>query len=526
MKTTLRIMDQVNIKFTDLDAFTRRKMVDSVKYFLPQARYSPAYKLGRWDGTISYATLAGATYLNLLEKVLPIIYDAGYEIEIQDERQQQPADFVFPEVDEYIVSDRTWPAGHPAEGEPIMVRDYQVKALNTFFRNPQSIQSISTGAGKTLLTAIMSLMCEPYGRTIVIVPSKSLVVQTEEDYVNMGLDVGVFFGERKEYGHTHTICTWQSLTSLAKKTRSEGFSEEDISIGEFLDGVVAVIVDEVHSAKSTELKNLLTGPLAHIPIRWGVTGTVPKDEHDKLSLLIGLGEVVGYITASELQEKGVLSRCHVNVMQMVDDHVEFDSYADEVDYLTSDGRRLGYIAELAKEVREQGNTLILVSKIETGNILSELIEDSVFLSGKDKNSDRQEQYHDVQTANGKVLIATYGIAAVGINIPRIFNLILIEPGKSFVRVIQSIGRGIRKAKDKDYVNIWDITSTCKFSAKHLTARKKFYKEANYPYDTTKIKYTTQSTEASVSQIKKIMEKSLGSKETPLPRNESPETDEE
>ena len=100
--------------------------------------------------------------------------------------------------------------------------------------------------------------------------------------------------------------------------------------------------------------------------------------------------------------------------------------------------------------------------------------------------ERQEEYNEVATEQYKVLIATYGVAAVGINLPRIFNLVLVEPGKSFVRVIQSIGRGIRKAKDKDHVQIWDITSSCKFSKRHLTTRKKFYKEANYPYTVNKV----------------------------------------
>jgi len=80
------------------------------------------------------------------------------------------------------------------------------------------------------------------------------------------------------------------------------------------------------------------------------------------------------------------------------------------------------------------------------------------------------------------------VAAVGINIPRIFNLVLVEPGKSFVRVIQSIGRGIRKAQDKDSVQIWDVTSSAKFSKRHLTQRKKFYKEAQYPFTIDKVKY--------------------------------------
>ena len=112
----------------------------------------------------------------------------------------------------------------------------------------------------------------------------------------------------------------------------------------------------------------------------------------------------------------------------------------------------------------------------------------MFISGSTKTLDRKEHYDEVSIAKSKIIIATYGVASVGINIPRIFNLVLIEPGKSFVRVIQSIGRGIRKAQDKDSVQIWDITSSCKFAKRHLGARKKFYKEANYPYTIEKINY--------------------------------------
>ena len=112
----------------------------------------------------------------------------------------------------------------------------------------------------------------------------------------------------------------------------------------------------------------------------------------------------------------------------------------------------------------------------------------MFVSGSTKNTDRKEQYDEVSTSQNKIIIATYGVAAVGINIPRIFNLVLIEPGKSFVRVIQSIGRGIRKAEDKEHVQIWDITSSCKFAKRHLGQRKKFYKEANYPYNIEKINW--------------------------------------
>ena len=162
-------------------------------------------------------------------------------------------------------------------GQPIVLRDYQVKTINKFLEHPQSIQEIATGAGKTLITAVLSQKVEPYGRSIVIVPNKSLVTQTEEDYINMGLDVGVFFGDRKEFGKTHTICTWQSLNILLKKTKN---SEALISIDEFLEGVVCVMVDEVHMAKADVLKQLLTGVMAQVPIRWGLTGTIPKENFD------------------------------------------------------------------------------------------------------------------------------------------------------------------------------------------------------------------------------------------------------
>jgi superfamily II DNA or RNA helicase len=114
--------------------------------------------------------------------------------------------------------------------------------------------------------------------------------------------------------------------------------------------------------------------------------------------------------------------------------------------------------------------------------------DVVFVSGSTKASERKDEYDDIATSTNKIIIATYGVAAVGINIPRIFNLVLLEPGKSFVRVIQSIGRGIRKAEDKDHVQIWDITSTCKFAKRHLTKRKQFYKEASYPFTIEKVKW--------------------------------------
>jgi superfamily II DNA or RNA helicase len=377
-----------------------------------------------------------------------------------------------------------WPKGHEREGQPIVLRDYQVEIVNNFLENPQCLQEVATGAGKTLMTAALSKSVEHLGRSLVIVPNKSLVTQTEADYINLGLDVGVYFGDRKDYGKTHTICTWQSLNNLFKNTDKGEETLDEF----FFEDIACVIVDEVHMAKADVLKTMLTGVFSNIPIRWGLTGTIPKDKMDQVSLLVSLGPVIGKLSAKELQDKGVLAQCHVNIVQLKD-KVEFTNYQSELKHLLEDSNRLDTIAALIEKVNLTGNTLVLVDRVNAGKeIVSRLGSNAVFVNGGTGLTERKAEYDEVATSDDKIIVATYGVAAVGINIPRIFNLVLIEPGKSFVRVIQSIGRGIRKAEDKDHVQIWDVTSSCKFAKRHLTQRKAFYKEANYPFSIEKLDY--------------------------------------
>jgi superfamily II DNA or RNA helicase len=479
----LIIEDEVNIKLEGLEVDIRRKLANALKFEVPYAKHMPQYKLGRWDGKVAFFGIGGSGYVNHLDVVSQVLAKNNVEI-VSIEDKRHPIKLEFKPVTETYWKDQgvVWPEGHPAQGEDIILRDYQVEAINNFIANPQSLQQIATGAGKTITTATLSHLSEPYGRSLVIVPNKSLVEQTEEDYINCGLDVGVYFGDRKQLGKTHTICTWQSLNILDKKHKD---GSAVLSLAEFLEGVSTVIVDEVHMAKAEVLKNLLTRNLRNAPIRWGLTGTVPKEKFEFESIHASLGPVIGSISAKELQDKGVLSQCHVNVVQLIDTVAHRD-YQSELKYLTTDTARLEYIGKMMNTVSQTGNTLILVDRISAGETLAELIPGSTFVSGAVKVKDRKETYDTIREGTNQVIIATYGVAAVGLNIPRIFNLVLLEPGKSFVRVIQSIGRGVRKAKDKDFVQIWDLTSTCKFAKRHLTQRKKFYKEAEYPFTIEKV----------------------------------------
>ena len=631
-KCTVHILDEVNCKLIGLEIATRRKLENKLKFFQPSAKHTPAYKLGRWDGCSRFCTIGGTTYLTLLDQLLPIIMEDGYDIEIKDDRI--PHQFNFPVVTEDYHAGKVWPESHDRAGQPIMLRDYQVEVINDFMNNLQGLGALSTGMGKclagdvkldldvdgivvhgmtfsklaefieyhyettlvhdveldiseleirigspsgyvkishfikkenleilevclendykfkcatthivrkngvdvhanelkagdcidhmngpekvktitksenedcydicvpyphvyydsngvvhhnTLLTATMSKIVEEYGRSLVIVPNKDLVKQTFSDYENLGLDVGVYFGDKKEVGKTHTICTWQSLNSLDKRFKD---GESDMSLQEFCDGMIAVIVDEVHGASATALQGMLSGPLANVPIRWGLTGTIPKEDFKRVGIQSVLGNVITKVSASDLQDSGVLSSCHINVIQLQDD-VTYRTYQEELSFLTTNQRRIDHIAKFVNTIAESGNTLVLVDRLKAGEMLIEQIPDSVFVSGKMKTNDRKDQYDEVTALSNKVIVATFAVAATGINIVNLHNIIMLEPGKSYVRTIQSIGRGLRKGSDKDHVEIYDLTSNCKFSKKHLSERKAFYKEANYPFTVTKVKY--------------------------------------
>lgn len=250
----------------------------------------------------------------------------------------------------------------------------------------------------------------------------------------------------------------------------------------------SAVVANCHLNKADILRKLMTTVFRNVPIRWGMTGTIPKEKADAMCVTATIGPVVNHVRATELQDKGILAKLDISILQLQEIPMSFRDHPSEYKFLTTDKKRIKWLANHVMSTSESGNTLVLVNRLESGEELVKLIPDSVFISGSMATKKRKEEYTDVQKATNKVIIATYGVAAVGIDIPRIFNLYLFESGKSFIRVIQSIGRGIRKAKDKDYVRIFDICGSTKYSKRHLTERKRHYKEQGYPSNVKKINY--------------------------------------
>jgi superfamily II DNA or RNA helicase len=427
------------------------------------AFFHPAVKLGRWDGKVRFFERTGHTYIRLLENIVPFLVGWGYEIELVDERTPSnvPKTRATSDMFSHMIGYRD---------KPVEVRPYQVEAVNVLVEQGSGFVIAGTGAGKSLITCALS---EIYGRegykTITIVPSSDLVTQTADTFRMCGMDVGEYSGDKKEMDRQHVVATWQSLQNNPHIMKL----------------FQVVIVDEAHGAKADVIKRLINDHGQHIAYRFGVTGTFPKPEIDRFNLVCSIGRVLKTITSKWLIENGYLAEVEIE-LAMTSENADLPDYTAEKGFLARSEERLEYLAGMVQENMERfGNTLVLVNSIQFGRKLAKLIPGSVFLSGESKNDLRQEHYKEFNDRDDVIVIATSGIASTGISIDRIFCLFLIDAGKSFIKAIQSIGRGLRRAEDKNKVYVVDVFSSLKYSKKHSKERIKWYTEAGYPM--TKVK---------------------------------------
>ncbi len=486
----IKILDEVNCVIIGLRP-------DHVSYFHeeyarrpPNYFFNPKYKIGQWDGKIRFFKKTGSTFVYLLPDIVPKLVGLGYNVNVDDKRIA-----TIPQVD-LIDKDYFKHIFHPELNDYIELRDYQVEAVNAVIEDPGVIIA-GTGGGKTFMCAAL---CDLYGKegikTITIVPTKDLIEQTYLEYTICELDAGRYYSEKKELECQHLVSTWQSLKNNPV----------------LLDEFDMFIVDEAHGAKGQVLQELLLDHGSHIALRFGLTGTLPKAETDAMAVRICIGDVKYTISAKQLMDQDHLAQLSISIVQMEEDfdkeHAQFmedtgeqltstqfkdryfPDYTSEKRYLQSNQERIEWIAEYISVKRDmrKGNVFCLIDGIRFGQRLVEAIPGAVFVHGKDKQRVRQEIYELFKENDNLVVVATVQIASTGLNITRIFNLMFIDVGKSFIRVIQTIGRGLRKAKDKDTVEVTDMCSDLKYSKKHLAERTKFYREAEYPHKKKKVKY--------------------------------------
>lgn len=460
LKCTINVKDEVNCLINGLKPEHNKILFEKFGIFVDGYKYMPAFQLRRWDGKIHFFDELCNTFVKILDEILPFICSWGYDVNIIDLRISAPV--IKERIDNNFFN-----------LDNFKFRDYQVDIVNALIEEGSGITIAATGSGKTSITAALAAVLYKHGlQTIIIVPSSDLVTQTIADFrtklVNFPYNIGEYSGSHKDIDNPIVIATWQSLQNAPH----------------YMSFFKAVIVDECHGTKAAIIKDLINNHGSHISHRYGCTGTFPKSIVDQYSLKLSLGRIVKEVPASWLIDQGYLSTILIEPIEMQDEDSEYlPDYASERAYLTRHDERSEAIAELIQELRQKyGNTMVLVNtqSLAQGRYISSLIPDSIYLDGGAKNIIRQEEYAKYADKNDICVIASAGIAATGLSIDRIFCLILLDTGKSFVRCIQAVGRGLRKNGDKSEVYVADIYSKMKYGRKHWNDRKKYYIEAHYP----------------------------------------------
>lgn len=476
MKCTIYIDNRVRSIITGLESYHLQLLIKEYSLFVEQAKYTKSYLLGHWDGYIKFIKDSGETYTPLLENIIKLLVQWGYHIEIDDKRP--PCEFECEEVTEDIFKEFG-----------ITLRDYQVSSANELVFNDSGVIIAGTGAGKTLICAAVCKQYENAGlKTCVIVPDQLLTSQTIKTFEGVHIDVGQYTGSHKDIDHSCIVSTWQAL----KNNQS------------ILHNIDIVIIDECHKLTGKVLNEMIYSNGQQFKGVYGVTGTLPVNMVDRMHVQSIVGPVRFKIKTNELIENNWLAKPNITInpisLDLTTQHTEFLSknsnarvtyqefkagffpdYTSEKKYIASNKPRLAKIANMILRASKNGNVLCLVSNIQIGKKLQKLIPDAIFMQGSTDVELRQEVGDLFETNDKIIAIATVNIAGTGWSITRIYVLILIDIGKSFTRVIQSIGRGLRKGDDKTHVDIYDICSDTHFSKKHMTERIRYYKKEKLPY---------------------------------------------
>lgn len=354
------------------------------------------------------------------------------------------------------------------------LRDYQAEALTKAFKMGCGTIVVGTGGGKSLLQA--SLLenwkeIKPEFKCVVIVPGLGLVSQLLKDF--------------EEYGATFTYSGWTG--------GPEGMPLQDTQVvivntenfynrfGDYkwISDVDVLLTDECHKVKD---QNVLTKYIQKVktPNKFGFTGTLPKTEIDKWKIIGTFGPVIYEKKSKSLRDEGFLTNAEIKILKLNHKPKKF-SYKQEIEYLENLDKRNNLVVNLSKKLNN--NILILVNHLEHGHeLLSMFNSDKAhFVYGEMPVEQRQEIIDLMETNTDIVCIAMSSIFSTGINIKNLHYIIFTFGGKSFIRTIQSIGRGLRLHDTKEKVVIFDICDNMKYSLDHLEERIQFYDEEEFPW---------------------------------------------
>ena len=463
MSETVRVekIDEVFMR-VHCDDGLARDLYDFFSFTVPGAKFMPSYKNKYWDGKVRlFSIKTNKIYIGLLPYVDEFCRERGFNFEgIQDVigEKQRATEELHQFIEELNL--------------PFSPRDYQMEAFRTAVQYGRQLLLSPTASGKSL---IIYLLARYYNKkTIIIVPTTSLVEQMAKDFIDYGYDEEIckIYSGQPVFDSAITITTWQSFAKAPK----EVMQSFDVVVG-----------DEAHLFKAQTLKGILE-KMKTTAIRIGTTGTLDGSECHRLQLEGMFGPVKKVITSSQLMEEGTIAQISIQCVILRHTKQKKMTYQEEMDYLCSSEERNKFITNLVSSLK--GNTLVLFQYVEKhGEVLYPMLDGRVkdlhYVFGGTDTEDREKVRELVEKSNDSVILASYGTFSTGINIKRIDNVVFASPSKSKIRNLQSIGRGLRKTDGKDSMRLFDIADDLQcdnFTLSHLKERINTYNEENFPYE--------------------------------------------
>jgi len=459
------------------------ELSDYFCFFVPGYKFMPAYKRKVWDGKIRmFNKMNGEINAGLYWKIKKFAAERGYGISLKE----TPYGLINDQVELNHLNFLTWMS---KLGLPFLPRDYQYDAITHAIENKRSVLVSPTGSGKSFIIYLLMrwYLQNRDQKVLVVVPTTGLVEQMYNDFKDYGYDVEenchlIYSGKDKDTDKRVIITTWQSIHRLGQKW--------------FLD-FGCIFGDECHGFKAKSLSSIMNKSI-RAEFRFGTTGTLDGSDVNKL-LLEGLfGPVEKVTTTAALQKENTLAKLSIDIIQLqyakeIREKLKDAKYHEEIDFLVSCETRNRFIRNLCCSL--DGNTLVLFNLVEKhGKVLRDLIENKLddgrrlfYVSGEVKTADRESVRKIVEKQSNAIVLASLGTFSTGINIRNIHNIIFASPSKSQIRVLQSIGRGLRMSDDGRTTRLYDIADDLRingkpnFTLRHSAERIKIYENEMFNY---------------------------------------------
>ena len=480
-KTTDLVISKSNEVFLKIstEPHIEYELRDHFKFEVPNAKFMPQYRGRNWNGEIHLFDMRSKQiYIGLLDKVVSFCKQYGYSYSFQDNKF-----YGLPyEENEHISEEGVKDYMHSICAHT--PRKYQIEGVYGALKHNRKLLISPTASGKSLMIySLVRYYVDKGQKILLVVPTTSLVEQMYKDFLDYGWNADsychrIYSGREKTNDAPVTITTWQSIYKLDRS---------------FFEDFNVVIGDEAHLFKSKSLISIMT-KLHHAKYRFGFTGTLDGTQTHKWVLEGLFGPSYKVTRTSELMQQGHLSKLDINCLVLKHTPRKFETYNDEIEYLISHSQRNKFITNLTLDLK--GNTLVLFSRVAAhGEPLFEMINKFkggdrkvFFVHGGVDTEDREQVREITERESNAIIVASYGTFSTGINIKNLHNVIFASPSKSRVRNLQSIGRVLRKGKNKTKAILYDIGDDCTHNSKknytlnHLIERIKIYNEENFNYD--------------------------------------------